>query len=160
MRLPEMRSRMDSLGEPGMTDDRNAEGYEPRFDLDYKFGEQAQLWVQDICKSLETDRIEVKYDAKFTETGHVYVETQCLRRGKYRPSGISITGAEVWVFVFEAGTSCVVVATETLKAACRTLWSDKSKHAACPRGSHPTKGLRVPLIWLLQRGGRIEGQGS
>ena len=142
-----------------MTDRRNP-AYEPRFDIDYKFGEQAELWVSDIVASLNTDRVEVKHDARFADTGNVYVETLCLRRGKYRPSGISTTKAEVWVFVLEAGTSCVVVSTETLKRACRTLWNDPRKHVECSRGSHPTKGLRVPLLWLLQNGARTREAAS
>lgn len=133
-----------------MTLDRLSDGYEPRFDIDYAFGKQAEFWVADIIRAIGTERVEVKHDARCADTGNVYVETECRRGGRWCKSGISTTTAELWAFVLDAGSCCFFVSTERLKLVCRTLWKDPTKRVECPRGSHPTKGLRVPVSRLLK----------
>lgn len=65
------------------------EGYEPRFDLDYARGRQGELFVEAVRDAIQTERCEVKRDDRSVETGNVYVEYQCLRRGKWTKSGIA-----------------------------------------------------------------------
>lgn len=151
-----MSPGLDGLGEP-VVNSRRHEGYEPRFDIDYEFGKQGELFVQNIIAALGTDRIEVKHDARYEQTGNIYVEFRCLRKGEWTQSGIATTGAEFWAFVLHEGSSCVFVSTDALKLAVRRLWSDKRKHAACDKGDHPTKGVLVPIAWLLQHGTRMDG---
>lgn len=140
-----------------MTDDRLAKGYQPKFDIDYQVGHQAELWVQDIIRALKTERVEVKYDARLEQTGNVFVEYQCLHDGQnWVPSGIAVTDAEFWVFVLHQSISCVIVRTHELKIAVRRLWRQPRNLVPCNRGSHPTRGVKVPLAWLLQHGTREE----
>lgn len=131
--------------------DRFADGYEPRFDIDYQFGRQAELFVSDIIKSIGTERVEVKHDAMYRRTGNIYVETSCKRNGRYQPSGITTTQTEFWAFVLAPGM-CVFVLTETLRAAAEHLSQYEWNCARCDKGSHPTCGVKVPLRWLLQQG--------
>jgi len=139
-----------------MTADRNSDGYEPRFDVDYEYGKQGELFVSKIMDSLGTDRIEVKRDARYADTGNVYVEFSCLRRGKWRPSGIATTEAEFWVFVL-SDSACVAVTTAYLLDASRAAWKNNPKRRKeQQRGSHPTKGVVLEVAWLLQNGARIE----
>lgn len=140
-----------------MTEERRRLGYEPCFDIDYKFGEQGELFVTKIIESLGTGRVEVKNDARFSDTGNVYVECQCLRRGKWHPSGIATTDAEFWVFVLANDTTCVAVTTEYLKSASRAVWQNNpDRRKECPRGSHPTRGVAMSVMWLLRNATRVE----
>lgn len=132
--------------------DRLAIGYEPRFDHDAAFGHQAEMWTANIVHALESGSAEVKHDAIAARTGNVYVEYECKRRGRYVPSGIQTSIADVWVFVLCNTSLCVVVATETLRSAAR---GGGHRRAECVRGSHPTRGVLVPIAWLLANAGKF-----
>lgn len=130
------------------TVDRQAAGYEPRWDADYEIGRQGELWVQSIVDSLKSDAREVKTDERFADTGNIYVEYECKRRGHYQPSGLSTTEAPVWAFVLQREGVLLVVATELLKQVARELLR-QGRTAECSRGSHPTRGVLVPVARLL-----------
>ncbi len=122
------------------TIDRLAEGYVPQFDIDAEYGRQGELLVLDIIQALKTGSVEVKTDARALDTGNVYVEYQC----KGRPSGISTTQTEVWVFV--VGDIALAVPTERLRQLARHYYRDETRRAARRVGSHPTRGVLVPLV--------------
>lgn len=133
--------------EPGV--DRLSPGYEPRFDIDYALGHQGELYVQDIVRSLGTDRIEVKTDERAMQTGRVFVEYQCKKLGGWASSGIATTQAEFWAFVV-GGDTIVVCPMWRLKDAARRVWkSQPGLRVECVRGSHPTRGVAIPLKWLF-----------
>lgn len=137
-------------------DERFSEGYEPKFDVDYAWGEQGQIFTHNLIEALGTDRIEVKHDAPYLETGNIYVEYECLRKGKYRLSGIGTTTADWWVFVLDVGKTAVIVDTVSLREAARNRWRQPRHRVECKRGSHPTRGVKIELAWLLQFGTRTE----
>src|SRR5688572_20048700 len=92
---------------------------EPRWDLDYKAGRQAELWVQNLRKSLEEDTIEVKLDRRFPDTGNIYVEYECKRRGSMRPSGIATTTSRLWIQVLVEDELALIISTDRLKEIAR-----------------------------------------
>jgi hypothetical protein len=133
---------------------RHAEGYEPRFDRDYQYGRQGEIFVTDIVEALQNDRVEVKRDARYKDTGNLYVEVKCRRGGEWKKSGIATTEAEVWVFVLGDSEMCVVITTEALKRLVRQQW--KNGRVAEERdGSHPTVGVLISasalLAWARER---------
>jgi hypothetical protein len=75
---------------------RMSEGYEPRFDIDLEVGRQGELFVARIVDSIAASRHEVKTDEKALLTGNIFLEVQCLYRGRWERSGIARTEAEVW----------------------------------------------------------------
>lgn len=131
-----------------MTDERHVEGYEPRWDLDAEIGRQGAFWVADVAEALKRGSVEVKTDEIAHRTGNVYVEFECLRRGQYRPSGIATTEAELWVFVLHRYALALVVATDFLRPVAREVWRDGHVRE-CTRGSHPTRGVVVPISRLV-----------
>ena len=143
---------MGVLGERGVSAvDRMAAGYEPSFDIDLKLGQQGELYVAEILASIETGNgeVEVKTDEKALTTGNVYVEYECKKFGGWQKSGISITGARFWAFVI-GGDVVVFVPVERLKATARRLFHQSSYfQKECSRGSHPTKGVVIPLRTLF-----------
>lgn len=132
-------ARLDDVGEPVVTE-RTVQGYDPRFDLDLAYGQQGELFVADIRDGLRDGTVEVKRDGQFARTGNLYVEFECLRQGRYRPSGLTTTEAKVWVFVLGDTPACLCIATELLRAWVRL---EGFPVVDCARGSHPTRG------WLL-----------
>src|SRR5215475_8359534 len=91
-------ARLGCVGVPGVSGiaDRMADGYQPDFDIDAAAGRQGELLVADVIRALRDGSAEVKTDEMALVTGNVYIECECLRRGKWRPSGVMATGAEIW----------------------------------------------------------------
>lgn len=129
--------------------DRLSDDYEPRWDKDYEYGLQGELYVKNIVESLAAGSIEVKTDAKALQTGRIYVEYQCKRLGRYMDSGIKTTEAEFWAYVIGDDT-VVIMPTWRLRQAVGSLYrrSDFFRKELV-RGSHPTKGVVVPLSSLF-----------
>ena len=67
--------------------------FNSNFKYDLKRGQEAEEWFAGLLTG--GDHIECKRDFKAHKTGNVYVEYEC--RGK--PSGISTTEADYWVFI-------------------------------------------------------------
>ena len=67
--------------------------FNSNFKYDLKRGNDAEEWFGGLL--VGGDRIECKRDFKAHITGNLFVEFEC--RGK--PSGISTTEAEYWVFI-------------------------------------------------------------
>jgi hypothetical protein len=118
---------------------RQADGYEPRFDLDLAWGEQGQLFVEDIATAISRGLVEVKRDGRWHQTGNLYAEYKCRKvTGEWARSGIAATDATVCAFVLGDTEVALFVPTELLRD-----------------GSHPTRGVKVPIReffhWLALR---------
>lgn len=132
-----------------MEPDRVPDGYEPEFDIDLKRGQQGEMFVRDIIDALSEGghRIEVKRDDRSQGTGNIYVEYECKRRGRFVPSGLSSTQAQLWVFVLEVHHMAVCISVERLKELGRDAYR-QGRIAEEKDGSHPTKGVLIPLTTL------------
>lgn len=129
--------------------DRLAAGYEPKFDIDYDVGEQGELYVLRVIDSLKSgERVEVKTDEMAEKTGNVYVEYACQYRGEWKPSGIATTDAAIWSFVI--GEAVVVAQTDRLKEIARFYYQFPQHRRSCRRGSHPTRGVTIPIVNLIK----------
>jgi hypothetical protein len=125
---------------------RAVDGYEPRWDLDLEFGQQAELFVTDIAAAISKGMVEVKRDARWQDTGNLYVEYECKRASGWQPSGIATSDALLWVFVLGDTESALIVPTLVLKDLCRHLYRKGDPfRKELTRGSHPTKGIKVPI---------------
>lgn len=123
---------------------RLATGYEPTFDIDAEVGRQGELFIASVVDAARSASIEVKTDERAAITGNFYVEFEC--RGK--PSGIAVTSCELWAFVL--GDSAWVVPVSTLKELAR-LRLRQGHVKECERGSHPTRGVIVPIAWMVRQ---------
>lgn len=121
---------------------------EPRWDLDYKKGRQGELWIEAIRDSIANDSIEVKNDARFTETGNIYIEYGCKKRGTMQPSGIATTDSKLWIQILVEGELALIISTEKLREIARRL-KDKYKRRL-DRGSHPTIGVAIPVKDIIE----------
>jgi hypothetical protein len=132
--------------------DRRVDGYHPSFDIDLAYGAQGEMFVMNIINSLGNGAgsVEVKTDAKYEKTGRVYVEYECLKRGKWVPSGIQTTTADFWAFVLGLNTFCFFIGTDTLKQAAREKWHNPANRKSCDEGSCPTHGIVLHVDWLTK----------
>lgn len=122
---------------------------EPRWDIDWKRGEQGELWVSDIREAFAKDAIEVKSDYVAAQTGNIYIEYECLRQGKWKPSGIATTESPVYAIAIDR-KMLLVLATDFLKAVAKTEFKrNPSAKREMLRGSHPTRGIVVPISSLV-----------
>jgi hypothetical protein len=122
------------------------------FDIDLKRGAQAELLVTDICRMLADGKgtIEVKRDAWYPMTGRYYVERECRGHdGVWRPSGIQVTRATFWGFVYGGHPAMMIVLTDWLKRAVLLAIDPllgghtKNNEATCDYGKNPTRGVYV-----------------
>lgn len=93
--------------------------YNPKFDLDLKFGEKYEQGLEKLFKT--KGKIEVKTERdKWIETGNIAIEIRC--RGK--KSGLSVTESDWWFHILSEkgkvkGMICLPV--EELKNICRVM---------------------------------------
>jgi hypothetical protein len=144
---------MGHLGERSVTDNasrqRRADGYEPRFDLDLEYGAQGELFVSDVADAIKAGMVEVKRDGRWHETGNLFVEFQCRKvSGRWERSGVLATDASLWVFVLGDTETAIVVPTPLLRDIARDLYR-KGNWKEQLRGSHPTRGVLIPLSRLV-----------
>lgn len=129
-------------------------GYQPDWDLDKARGEQAEALFSELRSDIASGRVEVKRDDRARDTGNFYVEYECKRRDGSHPSGIATTAAETWAIYVEPVMLAVPV--ETLKKMSRDAWR-AGKRAECIVGSHPTRGVLIPLAELVPAAVRLHG---
>lgn len=123
---------------------------EPRFDIDYKFGRQAELKIEELLHWIADGSKEVEVKRKRYLDLWFYVETHCDKgkRGEYLPSGINVTTAQVWAFVIGDTGLSVLFPTDLLQIMIGDSSSrDREEHD----GSCPTRGKLVNLGALLYR---------
>jgi hypothetical protein len=138
-----------------------------RFDIDIERGKTGELFVDDICRMLadKTGQIEVKTDHLYLKTKRFYVEVECRGRdGVWRPSGLRVTTAKLWAFVYGRKTpteamlpAVFIIETDWLKRATDLADSLKNNFEH-PYGENPTRGIGVTMHHIAKTapGGPIE----
>ena len=112
------------------------------FDIDLKFGKQGEETVANLL-SIET--VEVKRDARWKETGNLYIETECWYNNSqsWQPSGLSVSKSTHYAFVLEG--MVVILPTEDLK----TITYDKGRPIECKIEPNPSKGYLIKLSHIV-----------
>lgn len=118
--------------------------YRVEWDFTFQRGEVGEVLAESLLKGESVGSVEVKTDGRWQDTGNVYVEYECQHDSVWKRSGIATTTASHWAFVLEGTGTVVFVETEVLKAIARDELK-RSGPKMQPHGSHPTKGVAVPL---------------
>jgi len=123
-----------------------AQGYFPDFDMDLTDGLKGEDYVESVLTNLST--IEVKTDRRAHETGNLYIEVYQFShpdQSDKRPSGLSTSRAQHWVFTTPGLKGFIVIQTEMLKA---LIKSSAYKRVAQPIANENTNGsigILVPI---------------
>lgn len=123
---------------------------EPRFDLDYAYGREGEIQIDQLLQWIVSGNGQVEVKRKSYLDLNFYVETHCDKglAGVYQPSGISVTTASVWAFVLGDTGISVLVPSDTLRAMLDDASSEDKEET---HGSCPTRGKLIRLAVLLYR---------
>jgi len=113
------------------------------WDLDLKFGQEGESTVANLL-SIET--VEVKRDARWKETGNLYIETECWYNASqsWKPSGLNVSKATHYAFVLEG--MVVILPTEDLKA----VVEKNGRQIECKIEPNPSKGYLIKLSNIVE----------
>lgn len=116
--------------------------YSNSFTYDLSFGEEAEDWVKKLLSN--GFKIEVKNDRLIHKTGNLFIEYES--RGK--PSGLSTTTADYWIYRMSELDSSITLPVNCLKDICR-LYYKENKHLKTGGDENTSKAFLVPLMKLL-----------
>jgi hypothetical protein len=108
------------------------------YDLD--FAEKAEDWVNGIFTG--GYKIEVKCDRMAHHTHNIYIEL--YSRGK--PSGISTTQADYWIFIIYGRAVSVILPTNKIKELCKEIFNGTYVYGG---DNNTSKGILIPLNLIL-----------
>ena len=119
-------------------------GKQSDFDLDFAYGREAELLVEDILTGGLT--VEVKRDRRWVLSGNLYIETAFYSRATDRwvESGLMVTKADRWAFVIEQ--LVIIVTTEDLK----TAVSKYGRPMSMQKEPNPSKGFLITLDDIIR----------
>lgn len=110
------------------------------FKYDLKFGQAGESWAAQILSGDEF-KIEVKTDRMAHKTGNVFIEITY----KGRPSGISTTEADYWLYRIHENDTAIIVPVARL----RTIVDEHVKEKGYKFGGEHVKGALIPINKLL-----------
>lgn len=136
-------------------------GYRSEFDIpeksfdfasDLKFGQMGEKFVDDFYNSVIQGSAEIKTDRY--RNGRMVVETNQNPRNLtddlgnriWKPSGINVTKAKWWIYVYCLHHSITVVSVERLKNYLRTnkdLFNESTKRMFAEKSDNPAKGFLI-----------------
>ena len=127
--------------------------YNPKFDLDLKFGEKYEQGLEKLFKT--KGKIEVKTERdKWIETGNIAIEIRC--RGK--KSGLSVTESDWWFHILSEkgkvkGMICIPV--EELKNICRVMIKNVTAKKIMGGDDNESEILLLPIKELTGLIGQV-----
>lgn len=125
-------------------------GYEPRYDIpkythspnwkeDLKHGKKGEQIVKQFLEAVDNGSFEVKFDRY--RNGRMAVETEQNPRGKgWKPSGLSVTEADWWVYMFSP-TGFVMVSTNRLRKYIKVHGASLERRDFAPMSQNPARGF-------------------
>ena len=119
------------------------------FHQDLKFGQKGEKLVEDFLDAMSSGSFEVKTDRY--RNGRMVLEMTHNPRKKvdeegnplWKPSGLAITKAKWWVYVYTLDGSFVIVSTDRIKRylkANKERFNPKKYHSFAWSSSNPSKG--------------------
>jgi hypothetical protein len=114
--------------------------YSSSFYYDLDFAEKSEDWVRGLFTG--GYKVEVKCDRMAHLTNNLYVEV--FSRGK--PSGISTSQADYWIFIIYGRAVSVIMPTNKIKNLCKELFNGQYVKGG---DNNTSLGLLIPLNLIL-----------
>lgn len=117
--------------------------YSSSFTHDLVIGEKAETWAKELFYG--DLKVEVKVDSMAHRTGNIYIEV--YSRGK--PSGISTTDADIWIYKIEEVGVSIVIPIRNLKELVRESFTH---HGFKSGGDEDTSvGVLIPISKIFRK---------
>ena len=118
------------------------DGTTPNFAADLAFGQQGEQMFSTFLQALSNSKYEVKYDRY--RNGRMVIEThQNPNNTGWKHSGINVTQAEWWVYLYSL-SSFTVISVPRLKKYLRiNQYGDNQRRTFAPNTENPTKGFLI-----------------
>ncbi len=121
-----------------------------RYDVSWRYGvtEGGEALVRHVCGQVDDDHVWIEVKRKRRNDGKFYVELEHDpgRRGRFIPSGLSVTHADIWAFVIEDTANMHWTSTTVLKTAIERNYGFPAKETD---GSCPTRGRLLSVFDLI-----------
>jgi len=132
-------------------------GYFPDWDRDVEYGERMELEIEGLLSIIRNGGYRQETKADRFANGHMFLEWEHDpgRRGRWRPSGLQTTKAELWVYAH--GVDVVEVwRTERLRGIVSALIESSPRRLIVggAAGDCPTRGVKTNKFELLLLSGR------
>jgi hypothetical protein len=122
------------------------------FKTDLAFGEQGEDEIRSFLGALSGGDFEVKTDRY--RNGRMVVETQQNPRGMtdetgnriWVPSGINVTTAKWWIYIYTLDGSFLIIATDRLKRFLRfnsDKYNEQTKRVFAAASDNPARGFLI-----------------
>jgi hypothetical protein len=139
-----------------MTSFNQTSGYNPDFDIappetdrkfnfknDLEYGQVGESFVASMLESLINGSFEIKTDRY--RNGNMVIETdQNPNLSGWKKSGINVTKADWWVYVYALDGSITIIKIDRLKRYLRMnkhLFNQNTKRVLAEKSSNPAKGF-------------------
>lgn len=119
-----------------------------RFDITYNYGAKAEKFIGSILELVDRGDVKIEVKRKSREDGKFYVELEADPggSGRFQPSGLTTTEADLWAFVV-GGTGVAFWATpKQLRTAIDRNYGFPAKERV---GSCPTRGRLLDFYDIL-----------
>lgn len=121
-----------------------------RYDISWRYGvtEGGEALVRQICGEIDAGKVHIEVKRKRRIDGKFYVELEHDpgRRGRYIPSGLSVTEADFWAFAVADAGLVLMIRTTLLRVA---LERNYGLPAHETDGTCPTRGRLLDMWDLL-----------
>jgi hypothetical protein len=111
------------------------------FEFDLEFGKVGERWVESLLGG--DFSVEVKSDRMAHKTGNVFIEIYY----KDRPSGISTTQAQYWVYRIDEMDAAIILPVEKLKEIVKEVY----KANGLKNAGEYSKGVLIPISRLYKQ---------
>jgi len=114
------------------------------WDLDYRDGRAGEQLVHGLLTGGQT--VEVKTDRRWSETGNLYIETECFYQASqsWELSGLNVSAADYWAFVLE-DTVLMVTKANLMKTV-----AEYGRPITCKIEPNPSRGYLITAENILQ----------
>lgn len=115
-----------------------------RFDFqkDLAYGKKGEKLVSDFLDAVSSGAFEVKTDRYRNGRMVIEMEQNPRRKGIWQPSGLQVTQAQWWVYVFALDGAFVMVSVPRIKRYIQQRQLDAADYKEFARGSqNPSRGF-------------------
>lgn len=110
------------------------------FDEDLKYGQMGEKRIRNMLENLVEGSFEVKADRYRNGNMAIEMRQNPRRCGKWVPSGLQVTKARWWVYIFSMDGGFIIVSVERLKRFIRANHETLETRDFARRSSNPAWG--------------------